>query len=100
MSNPELNSVDHTILSSNEIYLDPNVKPGFEKKLCVDGDDASFNGPVIIRHLRDQVTVQVTVFCDKSEAVTEVKSSLEPGRAGLRRWTGGVQSSLIKNKSF
>lgn len=96
LSNPELNSVDHTTLSSKEIYLDPNVEPGFEKKLCLDGDDAQFNGPVIIRHLRDQVTV----FCDKSEAVTEVKPSSEPGRAGLGRWTGGVQSSLIKNKSF
>lgn len=96
LSNPELPSMDHSILSSKEIYLDPNVEPGFEKQLCVDGEDAPLNAPVVIRHLRDQVTV----FCDKSEAVSEVKATSDPGRAGLGRWTGGVQSSLIKNKSF
>ena len=96
LSNPELPSMDHSILSSKEIYLDPNVEPDSEKKLCIDGEDANITGPVIIRHLRDQVTV----FCDKSEAVSEVKPSPEPGRAGLGRWTGGAQSSLIKNKSF
>ena len=96
LSNPELPSMDHSILSSQEIYLDPNVEPGFEKQLCVDGEDAPLNAPVVIRHLRDQVTV----FCDKSEAVSEVKATSDPGRAGLGRWTGGAQSSLIKNKSF
>ena len=88
--------MDHSILSSREIYLDPNVEPGFEKQLCVDGEDAPLNAPVIIRHLRDQITV----FCDKSEAVSKVKAASDPGRAGLGRWTGGVQSSFIKNKSF
>ena len=96
LTNPALPSVDHSVVSSQEIYLDPKLEPGVEKKLCVDGEDTDFNGPVVIRHLRDQVTI----FCDKSEAVTEVKATSEPGRAGLGRWTGGVQSSFMKNKSF
>ena len=35
LSNPELPSMDHSILSSKEIYLDPNVEPDSEKKLCI-----------------------------------------------------------------
>ena len=79
-----------------ELHLDPHVEPGFEKKLCLDGDDVPFNGPVILRLLRDQISV----FCGKAEAVAETTPASD-NRAGLGRWRGpGVTSSLIKNKSF
>ena len=94
--------VPYTSLTSPQLLLTPNTGdteagPGVEKRLCMDGDDVPLNGPVMVTHLKDKIIV----FCDKTEAVTESQPSADtPSRTSLGRWTGGVKSSFMRNKSI
>ena len=94
---PNLENINHSLVTTSEILLEPNKKDTEEnfkpQRLCMDGDEVDFSGPVVLRHLQNQFIV----FCNKSEAVSEAPVTSEPPKS-FGRWGSGVKSSFIKNK--
>ena len=96
--NPNLSVMDPTLISTKQMLMSPNhgEEEGKVQKMCLDGDEVPFDVPVKLSHLKDQIVV----FCDKTEAISEPKSSTESSSKSLSSRWGGVKSSFIKSKNM
>ena len=93
-------AVQHSIISSDQILINPNlvddeVEGQSKKRLYMDGDEIDLNGPLLLRQLKDKILV----FCDKSEAISESSTS-QATPSSYSRWTSGVKSNFMINKSI
>jgi len=89
--NKKPSSIEVESLESDQFYINPNLGEGEERKICMDGDEIDLNGPVLVTLLKDQISV----FCDKSQAVVEA----QPVAQSPQRWSN-ITSSLVKQRTF
>lgn len=83
-------SVTPQQLQASQLYLVPG-EVGTEKVMALDGDPVELSGPVLVRLLRDQLTL----FCGRSQSSN--RSSPAPQPAPASRWgVGNIQSSLVR----
>jgi len=90
--NKKDSNIDVKTLSSDQFYLSPNLVEGEEKKMCMDGDEVSLTGPVLVSMLKDQISV----FCDADQAVVEAQPVVQ---ASPKRWSS-IGSNLVKQRTF
>jgi len=90
--NKQPSSIGVKILETDKLYLNPNLKEGEERKMCMDGDEIEMNGPVLVSLVKDQISL----FCDKSQAVVEEKPS---SQTSPKRWSG-ISSTLVKQRTL
>jgi len=100
LSNSNLPAMQHSTISSDQILINPNlvddeVEGQSKKRLYMDGDEIDLNGPLLLRQLKDKILV----FCDKSEAISESSTS-QATPSSYSRWTSGVKSNFMINKSI
>ena len=89
-----------TNITSPAILISPIVQPEREeqenvvneeegRKICVDGDDIEFSGPLMITFLKDRISL----FCSKSLVREEIPSSSAPPS---QRWSSVSSLSLAR----
>jgi len=100
MDSRSANHPGATNITSPAILISPIVQPEIEeqenvlneeegRKICVDGDDIEFSGPLMITFLKDRISL----FCSKSLVREEIPSSSAPPS---QRWSSVSSLSLAR----